>query len=482
MRVTCCHVVSVVAWLACALAPVRSSAGEQPLDVAAAAKRVDEFIGARLVANNIPASGISSDAEFRRRVAVDVTGRVPTATAAASFLDDRDADKRVKLVDALLADKNYGLHFAHVWRRAIVDEEAFFSSIKSPDAAALEGWLAQGFNDNRRWNETVRSILTAEGQLREHPEAIFYQLNADPSITPEPSLLAKSTARLFLGQQYQCAECHDHPFRELTQADFWGLAAFFARVSIRQEKNQEKDASLWIREAPAGFVISSNNIGNRKILDRPAIAIPGSAFKGAGSVVPAKLPAGDTPPLDEATAFRPVLAERVTSPANPWFAKAAVNRLWSHFFGRGIVEPIDDLHVDNRPSHPELLDFLAVEFIRSGYDQKHMIRVLTSTIAYQRTSAFTPGNERDGAYFARMTIKPLSSDALLDSLLTVLEVDEATFFQAEIKEQKSKKGHPDPWEATPRLRFLDQFAPDELRPDVLRQGIPQMLRRLNDGD
>src|SRR5687767_5248280 len=110
MRVMCCHVVWIVAWLACALVPVRSTADEQPLDVFVAAKRVDEFIGARLVADNIPASGLANDAEFHRRVTVDVTGRVPTATAAASFLDDRDPDKRAKLVDALLADRNYGLH------------------------------------------------------------------------------------------------------------------------------------------------------------------------------------------------------------------------------------------------------------------------------------------------------------------------------------------------------------------------------------
>jgi hypothetical protein len=459
---------------------LRAAEGEAA--VRAGAARIDEFLDARMKADGIPASPAADDAQWLRRVTVDLIGRVPTIAEAETFLDDRSADKRTRLVEHLLAREEYGRHLAHVWRRWMMDEEQFFTYIRAPDAPALERWLAQGFNENRPWDRTVRAILEADGSLPDHPEAIFYQLHADPSITPEPGLLGKAAARLFLGQRFECAECHDHPFRELTQAQYWGLAAFFARVTIGKGASTEKgkDPPLEIREAPGGYIIKSNNIGDRKILDRAALAIPKSAFKGIGNVVPAAFPLGDTPPLDMSRPLRPVLAEWMLGKENPWFAKAAVNRLWAQLFGRGLVEPLDDLHSDNPPSHPELLQYLADEFARSGHDLKHLLRILTETQAYRRSSASVPGNEKDRDHFARMAIKPLAADSLLDSLLTVLEVDEPAFFAAEIKERKGSKAMPDPWEATPRLRFLDQFALDELNPAALRQGIPQLLRRLND--
>jgi hypothetical protein len=382
-------------------------------------------------------------------------------------------------VEKLLASPRYGEHFADLWCNLVIDEDVVYSYIRQPNVDGFRGWLAAQFNRNRPWDQIVRDMLAAEGPLEQHPEAVFFELNANQSITPQPALLARSTAKLFLGQQIQCAECHDHPFRGVTQQDYWGLAAFFGRLSIAKMEDK-KDAAVMVADAPAGFVIKSNNIGDRKVLDEPAIAIPGTAFKQTGVVVRAKLLGAETPALSMDEPLRPVLARWLASAENPLFARAATNRVWSQLMGRGIVMPIDDLDASNVTSHPDLLDLLAREYAAGGFDQKRLIQAIVSTQAYQRSSAIAEGNNDYAALYAHMAVRPLTAETLLASLCTALEVDEKTLFAPEREADKRNREEMNPWDATPRIRFLEQFKTSERNPVSLDHGIPQMLRRLND--
>jgi hypothetical protein len=270
-------------------------------------EKIDELIKARLEREQLSPSPPADDSEFLRRVYVDLTGCIPSASAAAAFIDDERSTKREQLVDELLASPGYGEHFADLWCNLLLDEDVVYGYIRQPNVDALRAWFADQFNRNRPWDAVVRDLLSAEGPLEQHPQAIFFELNANQSITPQPALLAKSAARLFLGQQIQCAECHDHPFREVTQQDYWGLAAFFSRLHIGK-MSDAKDSPVVVTDAPAGFVIKSNNIGDRKVLNEPAIAIADTAFQNVGTVVNAKLLGTDTPSPTMDRPLRPVLA------------------------------------------------------------------------------------------------------------------------------------------------------------------------------
>jgi hypothetical protein len=439
------------------------------LDPQAVAYEIDRCIQERLDAEKIPASPVCDDAEFIRRVYLDIAGVIPPAQRVREFLDDRRPDKRARLIDELLASPQYGLHFAQTWSDRIVSRELAI------ETAPFAAWLAERMNEGRGWDEVVFDLLTAGGSFNmtgrgkrmasADPRAFFVLVNTEGSnavpAEPRPQWLAAESARLFLGVQLQCAECHDHPFTESwKQTDFWGMAAFFSQLRI------ERGTELAWSEAPLPA-------------DQPAeIAIPATALKSVGTIVPARLLGEDKQYRPSQPALlRQSLAKWITSPENAYFAKAAVNHTWARIFGRGLVEPVDDLRPDNPASHPVILDMLAGEFERAQFDERHLIRCLCLSQTYQRTSAPTTENEHDDLHYSHMAIKALDSGVLYDSLQAATGWPEL-LVGLPLRKTKAQviTGF------TPREVFEDFFrASQGQKSDPLEyaHGLPQALKLMN---
>ncbi len=437
-------------------------------DTAPIVTAVDREIDRRLTRAGVLASPPADDAELLRRLYLDLVGRIPTPERAVAFLDSTDPDKRRKLINELLASQDFGRHFADVWRSRLVPRDPANTKAQ---VDRFGPWLADQINRHRGWDRIATDLLTASGDVRQNPQTAFVMAHGE-SNQPKANLLAAATARVFLGIQLQCAECHDHPFAPWKQEDFWGLAAFFGRT----RNSALKGPVFFLTEEPDPNPPSAKLGGVERPEIRPGGAIVISAAggnKGAGKVVPAKLLGGKPQELDDTAPLRPRLAAWITASENPYFARAFVNRTWAQLFGRGLVQPVDNLHEDNPPSHPELLALLADEFVASGYDVKHLFRCLCNSRAYQRTSQPLPGNEADHELFSRIAVKPLSPEAIYDSLAVILN---ASKLAASAGKPNAGKGPP----LNVREEFINFFrGQGDAEAGEFVQGIPQFLRRLN---
>ncbi|WP_161967629.1 DUF1549 and DUF1553 domain-containing protein [Fimbriiglobus ruber] len=415
-------------------------AAAAPPDPQALADRIDAHLDARLTAAKVTPAPPASDTEFLRRACLDITGRVPKPRDVYDFLGDSDPAKRAKLIDELLEMPRYASHSAAVWRAALAPE-----TTAVPEArvfqTGFEAWLRIKFRANTRYNALVRELLTVPLSADAGSPTPALRRPEDPNPLAfyavkeaKPENLAAATARVFLGVQIECAQCHDHPFARWTRDQFWNQAAFFAGVE---------------RHGDGLFAPMSETISVRVITPM-----------GGKKPVPAWLLDDREPSRSPDVSLRAALAGWVTAKDNPFFARAAVNRVWGQFFGRGIVDPVDDFHDDNKPSHPELLDELAKAFADSGFDFKYLIRAIGRTKAYQRTSARTESAQDDPRLFARMSLKGLTGEQLFDSLVL------ATGFR-----EGGGRG-------APREQFLTRFALSG-KPAEPETSIPQALALMN---
>jgi len=437
------------------------------LDPLAAARQIDRQIDDALAAANITSSPQCDDAEFIRRVYLDIAGVIPSADVTATFLGNDDAHKRAKLIDELLAGETYGQHFADLWcdRINIKDLPIY----REP----FTDWLAACLNAGGGWDEIVFDLLTAEGGFNfvtrgkrlgsTDPQALFVLLNTEEGMGkgPNPAWLAAESGRLFLGVQIQCAECHDHPFTESwKQTDFWGLAAFFSH--LKSERDQL--GLRWVEAPPAAEPIS--------------VSIPATALKNVGQTVPARLlGASEQFRASDQQRLRHSLARWLTAADNGLFARATANRMWAHFFGRGLVNPVDDLRADNPPSHPEILALLEEELRKSQFDLKHLIRCLCLSAAYQRTSAPLAANEADQENYSHMAVKVMSPGVFYDCLKGATGWPE---LKVGLPERKTKLTVLSQY--TPREVFVDYFRAsqgEEADPLENNHGIPQALKLMN---
>ncbi|MFM8273832.1 MAG: PSD1 and planctomycete cytochrome C domain-containing protein [Gemmata sp.] len=432
------------------------------------AEFIDREIDRRLADAKVPASPAADDGEFQRRVWLDVVGRIPTRAEAAAFLDGATPDKREKLIDALLARPEYGTYQARLWRDRVAVPIGAGEDLKGNFTAAFHTWLTDALNKNRRWDELVREMITAEGDA---PPVAFVRQCMDDG-QPRANKLAVSVSRRFLGVRLECAECHDHPFADWKQDDFWSLAAFFARTA-KVEKNKT-ETRTGIYDSEKGPPRTRFGLKPLERKDGGAVLIPDDAGPRAKTVVPAKFPRGEVVKLDDRSP-RAALAEWVTSPKNAMFARAAANRLWAQAFGRGLVNPVDSLEPENRPTHPELLDALAGEFVASGYDLKHLLRAVLLTRAYQRAHATVPGNERDELLYSHATGKVVNPESLFESLV----VASGNTLDAKGNGSIGGKGK---GVLASRGEFLKLFgtATADTDPGDYTQGIAQVLALLND--
>lgn len=361
-------------------------------DVTKLAARIDEHIAAGWEAAGVTPAPLADDAEFLRRTYLNLAGTIPPVWEVREFLADTDAEKRRKLVDRLLDHPGYVNHLADSWRRWMIPEADLDQQSRFL-APSFEGWLRDKFIDNTPYDEIARELITCQVSGNEREGAVAYIRAKDA----KPENVAASVSRLFLGIQLDCAQCHDHPFAKWKQEEFWSMAAFFSGIEGEQLGNITDDTS------------------------RRQITIPDK-----DTVVQARFIDQTTPEWTDASQSRVVLADWITQGEQTYFSRSGANRVWAHLFGRGLVDPPDDFDENNPPSHPELLDDLAREFAAHNYDFKFLIRAITASDAYQRSSRQTDPSQSDPRWLGRMPIKGLTPRQLADSLMQATGVYEQT--------------------------------------------------------
>jgi hypothetical protein len=349
---------------------------------------IDRHVFRKLRQLNILPSEPADDAEYLRRVYLDVIGTLPTAAEASRFLADRDSAKRAKLVDALLERPEFADLWALRWADLLRVDRA---ALGHKRAYAYYKWIRDSFASGRPYDQFARALVTAEGPLDETAPAAFYK------VAPKPGQAASTLAQAFLGVRIACAECHHHPFDRWSQADYYGMTGFFASVAVKGTPGGE------------------------------AVACEGAAAgknPRTGEVVPAH-PLGEKTPAAPATGDqRAALADWLTRPDNPWFARNLANRVWAYLLGRGLVEPVDDVRATNPPTNPELLDALAQFVVENKYDVRALIRLIAASRVYQLSSRPNATNERDEQNYSRARFKRIGAEVLLDMVSQTTGVPE----------------------------------------------------------
>jgi hypothetical protein len=348
---------------------------------------IDTLVFRKLRQLNVVPSDVADDAEFLRRVYLDVIGTLPTADKARHFLADRRPDRRARLVDELLRRPEFADYWALKWADLLrVDREA----LGHKDAYRYYRWIRDSFAAGKQLDRFARELLTAEGPLGESGPAAFYKA------VPKPGEAASTVAQVFLGVRIACAQCHHHPFDRWAQNDYYGMQAFFAPLAVSA--------------TPAGEVLR-------------AAGDPPTHNPRTGEVVPARA-LGAAPAAGPPGDRRALLADWLTAPDNPWFARNLANRAWAHFLGRGLVEPVDDVRATNPPTNPELLDALARRLVESKYDFRELVRTITASRVYQLASRPNPTNERDEQNYSRARLKRIEAEVLLDMVCQTTGVRE----------------------------------------------------------
>ena len=346
---------------------------------------IDPLVLHKLRELGLRPSDTCTDAEFARRSSLDICGTLPKPEDVVAFEKDADPEKRAKWVDRLLARPEYADLFAMKWS-AILRNKRALGDVALPGTFAFHGWIRQSLAENKPYDRFVAEIVAARGEAATNPPVVWYrQVN-----TLEERV--DDTAQLFLGLRIQCARCHHHPFEKWSQDDYYGFASLFSRIGTKAGT----DATIpRVYTLPAG--LASN-------------PLTGEARK------PKPLGAPELADLGPYRDPRSSLADWLKRPENPFFAKALVNRYWKHFLGRGLVEPEDDMRVSNPPSNPELLDALAEDFIKGGYDLKRLVRTIATSRAYDRSSQPNESNAGDRRNFARFYPRRLPAEVLLDAI------------------------------------------------------------------
>ncbi len=345
---------------------------------------IDQLVFKKLLALGLPASQLSNDWVFQRRVTIDLAGRLPTREEAEAFLSNTDPDKRAKWIDSLLTSTDHAEFFANKWS-AILRNKRNKNEDRNATFAFYD-WIRQSFYTNKPYDQFVREILSSSGQADTNPPVAWYREVKDQSAQVE------DTAQLFLGLRIQCARCHHHPFEVWSQQDYYGFAAFFAQVG-----RKKGDVPALDRVYHRRGVAQAKNPKNQAVV-KPT---------GLGGA-PLEIDPDDDP--------RHHLADWLSEPSNPFFASALVNRYWKHFFGRGLVDPEDDMRVTNPATNPELLDALAKDFIDHKFDLRHLMRTICNSNVYQLSSEPNEWNQNDKQNFSRYYPKRLNAEVLLDAI------------------------------------------------------------------
>jgi hypothetical protein len=358
------------------------------------ANYIDELVFAKQRELQLLPAPVATDEVFLRRVFLDAIGQIPTPEEARDFLDSKDPDKRAKLIDKLLRRDEYASFWALKWADVLRGSPA---TISERGVHSFHRYLVRTVADDGPMTEFARELLTGLGNTLNHPVANFYRV----ARTPEEA--AEAAAQLFLGVRVQCAKCHNHPFEAITQDDYFGLAAFFARV-------QFKGAQFGLDDEVV-FLDRSREVQHPRTR-KPVMPIAfGSPARRSG------------PDVDRREQF----ADWLTAKDNPYFARSLANRVWYHLMGRGIIDPVDDVRDTNPPSNPQLLDALAADFAKNGYRLKPLVRTILNSKTYQLASTGPTQSTRaakEDRYFTKAMVRMLAAEQILDATSSATGVPE----------------------------------------------------------
>jgi hypothetical protein len=361
---------------------------------------VDHFAAAKFREVGISPSPLCDDATFLRRVYLDALGTLPSVEQARAFLANHDSGKRHKLVDRVLGltgdpaqdvhNNQYAAYWTLKWSDLIRSSSA---TIGEQGMWALYNWMKESFRENKPWSEFVRELITARGSTFSNGPANYYR------IAHGPQDLAEATAQLFLGVRLSCAKCHHHPYEHLSQSDYYGFAAFFARVGSKRSQ----EFGVFGGET----IVLVQDKGEVYLPRRGKIAPPTPLFDH---------------PVAETADRRQALALWLTSPANHFFARNIANRYFSYLLGHGLVEPVDDMRDTNGATDGPLLDALAADFAASGFNLKHLLQTIMNSRLYQLDSQPTRNNRADLHFYSHYQPKRLGAEVLLDAIDSVTGV------------------------------------------------------------
>ena len=426
----------------------------------------------------IPASPVD-DARYLRRIYLDITGTIPPPEVVSEFLTDRSPDRRAKAVDRLLDSPSYVANWTNYWDRTLM-----FGRVENPrmvDKGAFRFWLSDQVDKNTPWNKFVYDLITATGQnsaggdYRQMRQGLVpatatdkegHQINGATNwvlrFNGKPEDLSGTASKIFLGVQIQCAQCHDHKTEKWKQTDFRSFTACFVNTRpkpVNPEGYRDKMAKDYRMELTDV---------NRPFVPR------GKKVNDAAVYAAAKPAALDGTDFSDNSNRRQALAAWMTAKENPWFAEAIVNRMWSHFLGRGFVEPIDDFRPSNPTVMPDLMARLSDDFVGSGYDVKHLIRTICATQVYQLSSAPAGKTDPDNTLWARFRLKPMGPSQLVDSLVQATNTKPVL--------EKLGGGNLDAIKLNVERQFTFLFDVDEEFEQKDFEGtIPQALLMLNGG-
>jgi hypothetical protein len=386
---------------------------------------IDKHVNEKLRRLQILPSALTSDAEFLRRVSLDLTGLAPTPDQIREFLADKTETrkKRALLIDRLMDRPEFVNHWSVKWSDLLQVNRA---KLGDKGVWTFRDWIRDSIASNKPYDKLVRELVTARGSTFRNPPANFLRF------TKEPKVAMETTTQLFLGVRMVCAQCHDHPFEQWTQNQYYSLSAFFAGFGTKAGMHSEEEIVFEKRE--------DAEIHHPK----------------DGRVMPAKFLFGADKFTIRETELRDSLADWLTAKENPFFAKAMANRMWSYFVGRGIIEPVDDIRASNPPSNPALLDALTRDFVDHGFDLRHLIRVIVNSRTYQLSYRPNETNRADEINFSHALPRRLSAEQLLDAVYI------ATGTSTKLKEvplDSRAQDFPDP--SVDRGGFLDLFGRPE---------------------
>jgi len=399
--------------------------------------RIDELLSAQWKAAGITPAEPASEGEFLRRAYLDLNGVIPRVSEVRAFQSDDRPDKHQQLIGRLLASPRYASHLATVWRNRILPHEIEMEHLR--ESIGLQQWLRERFARNLRYDNLVEGLLLATGDEGPGP-GLYFRAH---DLVPEK--IAASAAELFLGLHLQCAQCHDHPFADWSQRDFWGFAAFFARV--RSPDTNMRSTSYRLIDT-----------------DRGEVLLPDSE-----EIIPPKFLQASLAVEDDLQTRRMQLTLWMTSRDNRFFVRAAIDWAWSHLFGHGLVASLEHLEELEASTHAQLLAELGDYFVQSGFDLQELFRTLTSTRAYQLTGRHTNPQAFPPNLFARMLAKPLTPEQLYDSFLVLSPPDnQAAGLQGNVQSLDSI-----------RMQFVRQMRTPPGDPTELRAGTLQTLLLMN---
>ncbi len=353
---------------------------------------VDKFTAKKWHELNITPSNLCTDEQFIRRIYLDLTGTLPDARDILAFTADKDTAKRERLVDRLLDTPEYAYFFANKWAD-ILRVKRRNQAARAYGTFAFHTWIREAMAADKPYDEFVRDILCAIGDERKSPPTVWYKE------VKTPENFVDDVSQVFMGQRLACANCHHHPYEKWSQDDYWGVAAFFARVGTKAVPtpgvaNNQRD------QRQAVFIRNSGSVQNKR----------------SGQTAPLKPLDANEVTVDGGDDPRRLFADWMTDAKNPYFARTAANRYWAHFFGRGIVDPLDDMRVTNPPSNPELLDALAANLVENKYSLKALIRTICKSRTYQLAAEPNEFNKGDKQSFARYYPKRLQAEVLFDAV------------------------------------------------------------------